>query len=86
MKNGTPSCGFQARNEGSRTDVPQGTVELSDNLLALNVNQKRGFMMAQLHPGAMDRGRQVKPDVPSGGSAGIPLQDVLKSVLVLDGP
>ena len=58
----------------------------NDNLNALGFYQKRGFALAQLHRGAMERVRQAKPAVPLVGAAGIPLRDIIELEMTLDDP
>ena len=57
-----------------------------DNLHALGFYQKRGFALARLHRGAMERVRQAKPGVPLVGAAGIPLRDIIELGLTLGDP
>jgi GNAT superfamily N-acetyltransferase len=47
----------------------------NDNVDALRFYQRRGFRLAELRPGALDRARQVKPQMPAVGDYGIPLHD-----------
>jgi ribosomal protein S18 acetylase RimI-like enzyme len=47
----------------------------NDNLSALRFYQRRGFRIATLRPGAVDRSRQRKPEIPRTGDYGIPLHD-----------
>ena len=58
----------------------------NDNLHALGFYQKRGFALARLHRGAMERVRQVKPGVPLVGAGGIPLRDIIELELTLNDP
>jgi ribosomal protein S18 acetylase RimI-like enzyme len=58
----------------------------NDNLNALGFYQKRGFALARLHRGAMERVRQVKPGVPLVGAGGIPLRDIVELELTLNDP
>jgi GNAT superfamily N-acetyltransferase len=58
-------------------------VTTNDNVDALRFYQRRGFRMAALHPGAVDRSRaELKPEIPAVGEHGIALHDEL----VLDKP
>ena len=41
----------------------------------LRFYQRRGFRLAELRPGAVDRARQLKPQIPTAGDYGIPLRD-----------
>jgi GNAT superfamily N-acetyltransferase len=47
----------------------------NDNIGALRFYQRRGFRLAAVRPGAVDRTRQRKPDIPRTGDFGIPLRD-----------
>ena len=47
----------------------------NDNLAALRFYQRRGFRLTAIRPGAVDRSRQRKPEIPRTGDFGIPLRD-----------
>ena len=47
----------------------------NDNVDALRFYQRRGFRLAALRRGAVDRSRQVKPTIPRTGDHDIPLHD-----------
>jgi GNAT superfamily N-acetyltransferase len=48
----------------------------NDNVDALRFYQRRGFRLAELHPGAVDVSRErLKPEIPTVGEYGIPLRD-----------
>jgi GNAT superfamily N-acetyltransferase len=47
----------------------------NDNVAALRFYQRRGFRLAALRPGAVDRSRLQKPEIPRTGDFGIPLRD-----------
>jgi GNAT superfamily N-acetyltransferase len=48
----------------------------NDNVDALRFYQRRGFVLARLVPGGVDRAREtLKPDIPRVGDYGIPLRD-----------
>jgi GNAT superfamily N-acetyltransferase len=47
----------------------------NDNIGALRFYQRRGFRIAAVRPGAVDRSRQLKPGIPRTGDFGIPLHD-----------
>ena len=53
----------------------------NDNVDALRFYQRRGFRLAELRPGAVDRSRQERPQIPRVGDHGIPLHDELDLVL-----
>jgi GNAT superfamily N-acetyltransferase len=53
-------------------------ITTNDNVDALRFYQRRGFRLAELRPGAVDRSRAVlKPEMPAVGAYGIPLRDEL---------
>jgi GNAT superfamily N-acetyltransferase len=53
-------------------------VTTNDNVDALRFYQRRGFRLAELHVGAVDRSRAaLKPSIPTVGDHGIPLRDEL---------
>jgi ribosomal protein S18 acetylase RimI-like enzyme len=53
-------------------------ITTNDNVDALRFYQRRGFRLAGLHPGAVDRSRAtLKPGIPAVGDYGIPLRDEL---------
>jgi GNAT superfamily N-acetyltransferase len=47
----------------------------NDNLDALRFYQRRGLQIVALRPGAIDRARVDKPEIPRTGDYGIPLRD-----------
>lgn len=53
-------------------------VTTNDNLDALRFFQRRGYLLAALHPGIVDRSRRLKPALPELGCHGIPLRDELE--------
>lgn len=53
-------------------------VTTNDNLRALEFYQKRGFHLATLRPGAVDRSRRIKPEIPLVGENGIPIRDEIE--------
>jgi N-acetylglutamate synthase-like GNAT family acetyltransferase len=54
-------------------------ITTNDNVDALRFYQRRGFRLAELHPGAVDRSRgSLKPEIPEMGEYGIPLRDELQ--------
>jgi len=50
----------------------------NDNLEALRFYQRRGYRIVAVHPGALDRSRELKPTIPKRGLHGIPLHDELE--------
>jgi GNAT superfamily N-acetyltransferase len=67
-----------ARRSGCR-DIRLTTT--NDNVDALRFYQRRGFRLAELRPGAVDRSRQEKPEIPRVGEYGIPLHDEIDLTL-----
>jgi DNA-3-methyladenine glycosylase I len=53
-------------------------VTTNDNLHALAFYQKRGFRICRVDPGAVDRARRIKPEIPQVGSENIPIHDELE--------
>jgi GNAT superfamily N-acetyltransferase len=53
----------------------------NDNVDALRFYQRRGFRLAELRPGAVDRSRREKPQIPTVGEYGIPLHDEIDLTL-----
>ena len=51
-------------------------VTTNDNPGALSFYLRRGYRLLRLHLDAMDRVRQVKPQVPLTGNDGVPLRDM----------
>jgi len=59
-------------------------VTTNDNLDALRFYQRRGFRLARLRTGAVDRSRAtVKPEIPAIGDHGIPLCDEIELEMLL---
>jgi GNAT superfamily N-acetyltransferase len=53
-------------------------VTTNDNVDALRFYQRRGFVLAELRPGAVDASRrELKPEIPARGEYDIPLRDEL---------
>jgi GNAT superfamily N-acetyltransferase len=52
-------------------------VTTNDNMRALRFYQRRGFRLVALNAGALDRSRELKPEIPATGLHGIPLSDEL---------
>jgi ribosomal protein S18 acetylase RimI-like enzyme len=64
------------RTEAKRLGCHHVTLTTTnDNVAALRFYQRRGFQLAALRPGAVDRTRQLKPEIPRTGDFGIPLRD-----------
>lgn len=64
------------RAEAKRLGCHQVTLTTTnDNIGALRFYQRRGFRLAAIRPGAVDRARQRKPEIPHTGDFGIPLRD-----------
>jgi hypothetical protein len=58
-------------------------VTTNDNLPALRLYQRHGFVLAELRAGEIEVTRRSKPSIPPTGHAGIPIRDelVLQRVL-----
>lgn len=53
-------------------------ITTNDNLLALKFYQKRGFQLSKIHKNAVQRAREIKPEIPLVGNDGIPLRDEIE--------
>jgi N-acetylglutamate synthase-like GNAT family acetyltransferase len=60
-------------------------ITTNDNLNALGFYQKRGFHIAAIYPGAVERSRMVKTSIPLVGENGIPIRDEIELVFHLNG-
>jgi ribosomal protein S18 acetylase RimI-like enzyme len=60
-------------------------VTTNDNLDAIRFYQRRGYRIASIDPGAVDRARRTKPSIPLIGLHGIPIRDEVTMVKTLDG-
>jgi ribosomal protein S18 acetylase RimI-like enzyme len=61
-------------------------VTTNDNIEALRFYQRRGFRLALIRPGAVDRSRdELKPEIPESGAFHIPMHDELQLEMELDG-
>lgn len=58
-------------------------ITTNDNLHALGFYQKRGFTFAQLHRNAIEKSRQLKPEIPLRGQNDIPIRDELELEIIL---
>jgi GNAT superfamily N-acetyltransferase len=59
-------------------------ITTNDNLDAMRFYQRRGWRLVAVHPGAIERSRELKPTIPEVGEYGIPIRDELEFELVLD--
>jgi GNAT superfamily N-acetyltransferase len=57
----------------------------NDNLSALGFYQRRGFHVANVRVGAVDRARALKPQIPTVGNEGIPIRDEVELVIKREG-
>jgi GNAT superfamily N-acetyltransferase len=60
-------------------------VTTNDNLDAIRFYQRRGYRIASVDPGAIDRARRTKPSIPLIGFHGIPIRDEVTLVKNVDG-
>jgi GNAT superfamily N-acetyltransferase len=58
----------------------------NDNLRAIGFYQRLGFRMTQIHIGAVDKARLIKPEIPEVGEGGIPIHDEVVLELTLRPP
>ncbi|QDP39585.1 GNAT family N-acetyltransferase [Radiobacillus deserti] len=69
--------------EVEKIALEKGCLELrlittNDNLLALKFYQKRGYVLQNLFPNAVEKARKIKPEIPLIGDEGIPIRDELE--------
>ncbi|WP_010095138.1 GNAT family N-acetyltransferase [Ornithinibacillus scapharcae] len=59
-------------------------ITTNDNLLALKFYQKKGYVLSNIFHNAVEKAREIKPEIPFIGNDGIPIRDEieLKKVLV----
>jgi GNAT superfamily N-acetyltransferase len=60
-------------------------ITTNDNLDAIRFYQRRGWRLVAVHPGAIERSRELKPSIPLVGEYGIPIRDELEFELALTG-
>jgi GNAT superfamily N-acetyltransferase len=53
-------------------------VTTNDNLGALRFYQRRGFVLVEVRPGAIERYRHLKPAIPAVGEFGIAIRDEIE--------
>ncbi|MBN1512205.1 MAG: GNAT family N-acetyltransferase [Phycisphaerae bacterium] len=58
-------------------------ITTNDNLRAIGFYQRLGFRMTQIHIGAVDKARMIKPEIPEVGEGGIPIHDEVVLELTL---
>jgi SAM-dependent methyltransferase len=69
-----------ARHEGCRR---LWLITTNDNLSALRFYQRRGMRLVAVHRDAVERAREIKPEIPVYGDGGIPITDELELELPL---
>ena len=55
-------------------------ITTNDNVDAMRFYQRRGLVLAAVHPEAMEASRRIKPQIPRLGCYGIPIRDELEFV------
>lgn len=80
-----PHHGIGTALLGAARDVAAGAgctrlwlLTTNDNLDALRFYQRRGLRIRAVHPGAVQRARRRRPQIPEVGAFGIPLRDELE--------
>ncbi|MBN1200532.1 MAG: GNAT family N-acetyltransferase [Anaerolineae bacterium] len=58
-------------------------ITTNDNLHALGFYQRRGYHLSALYPNALERSRQLKPQIPLVGFGGIPLRDEIELEILI---
>lgn len=72
----------------AKTAWQQGCARLrlmttNDNTSALRFYQRRGFILTALHPGGIEKARELKPEIPKLGKNDIPIRDTIELALDL---
>lgn len=55
-------------------------VTTNDNVVALKFYQKRGFVLSRILRNAVEKARQIKPEIPLMGYDGIPIRDEIELI------
>ena len=58
-------------------------ITTNDNTAALRFYQKRGFSLVAVHRNAIEKSRELKPEIPLTGNDDIPLRDEIELEIVL---
>jgi ribosomal protein S18 acetylase RimI-like enzyme len=58
-------------------------ITTNDNTPALRFYQKRGFNLRAVYPDAINRSRQLKPEIPLLGNDDIPIRDEIELEMIL---
>jgi len=58
-------------------------ITTNDNTAALRFYQKRGFQMVAVHRNALEKSRELKPEIPLTGNDGIPIRDEIELEMLL---
>jgi ribosomal protein S18 acetylase RimI-like enzyme len=58
-------------------------ITTNDNTAALRFYQKLGFRLVAVHRNAIDRSRELKPEIPAVGTDGIPIRDEIELEMYL---
>ena len=59
-------------------------ITTNDNVHAMGFNQKRGFDLVVVHRNALEQSRRIKPQIPTVGLNGIPLEDEIEFEIRLE--
>jgi GNAT superfamily N-acetyltransferase len=58
-------------------------ITTNDNTAGLRFWQKRGFSLVMVHRNALEKSRELKPEIPLIGNDGIPLRDEIELEMLL---
>jgi N-acetylglutamate synthase-like GNAT family acetyltransferase len=58
-------------------------ITTNDNIPALHFYQKRGFRIAKIHLDAIQKARELKPEIPEFGWGDIPIRDEIEFEIIL---
>ncbi|WP_369751178.1 GNAT family N-acetyltransferase [Brevibacillus sp. BC25] len=72
---GSPQMVISSGNVKEKGCHRMKLVTTNDNLQAMGFYQKRGYQLHELYINAVDKARQIKPEIPLIADNGIPIRD-----------
>jgi len=75
----------KVRNEATRAGCRRlWLVTTNDNTPAIEFYNRRGFRIAAIHNGAIEKSRKLKPEIPMTGIGGVPIIDEIEMEMRLE--
>jgi GNAT superfamily N-acetyltransferase len=59
-------------------------ITTNDNVEAVHFYMNRGFTLRAIHKNAVEKAREIKPEIPHLGPSGIPIRDEVELEMILD--